>query len=133
MTRLDPDAAADLLRRFHRGREGLLLGVDVRMSKGRVAAVTFDLRLRDLDADDMETDVRFELAEVGEMRLQVRPTEDPQTLVDGIAIGAFGGSTFVDLMPWTDRPSGVHDYRASNCYAGGAILRWEEVPDEGGE
>jgi hypothetical protein len=132
MTRLDPDATDDFLRRFHRGRDGLLLGVAVRTSKGRVAKVAFDLRLRDADADDSETDLRLELAEVDELRLQVRPTEDPQTLVDGMAIGTFGGLTFVDLMPWTDRPSGVHDYRASNCYAGGAIVRWEERPDRVG-
>lgn len=131
MTRLDPDATDDFLRRFHRGRDGLLLGVDVRTSKGRVATVTFDLRLRDADGDDAETNLRLELAAVDELRLQVRPTEDPQSLVDGIAIGTFGGLTYVDLMPWTGRPSGVHDFRASNCYAGGAILRCEEVPDQG--
>jgi hypothetical protein len=132
MTRLDPDATDAFLRRFHRGRDGRLLGVEVRLSKGRVAAVTFALLLRDADDADADTDLRLELAEVDELRLQVRPTEDPQTLVDGIAIGTFGGQTFVDLMPWTDRPSGVHDYRVSNCYAGGATLRWAEVADEGG-
>jgi hypothetical protein len=132
MTRLDPDAVDAFLRRFHRGRDGRLLAVEVRMARGRVAGLTFVVRLRDAEADDADTDVRLELAEVDELRLQVRPTEDPQTLEDGIAIGTFGGLTFVDLMPWTDRPSGVHDYRASNCYAAGAVLRWEEAPDEGG-
>ena len=127
MPRLDPDATDDFLRRFHRGRDGRLLGVDVSLARGRVAAVAFTLRLRDADDDDAETDLRLELAEVNELRLQVRPTEDPQDLVDGIAVGTFGGLTFVDLMPWTDRPSGVHDYRASNCYAAGAVLRWETI------
>ena len=45
--------------------------------------LAFRLRLRDADADDAETDVRLELTEVNELRLQVRPTEDPEALVDG--------------------------------------------------
>jgi hypothetical protein len=131
MDRLDPTATAALLRRFHQGRDGRLLGVDVRMARGSVDTVTFSLRLRDAEDDDADTDLRLELSEVSELRLQVRPTEDPQTLTDGIAIGTFGGQTFVDLMPWSDPPSGVHDYRVSNCYAAGAVLRWEETKTTG--
>jgi hypothetical protein len=127
MTRLEPEAIDEFLRRFHRGREGTLLRVDVGLAHGGVGTVTFALRLRDATADDAETDLRLELAEVGELRLQVRPTEDPQPLEDGIAIGTFGGQTFVDLRPWTEHPSGVHDFRASNCYAAGAVVRWELV------
>jgi hypothetical protein len=131
MHRLGPESIDEFLRRFHRGRDGKLLGVEVGLANGGVKTVTFTVRTRDADADDADTDVRLELAEVNELRLQVRPTEDPQTLTDGIAIGTFGGLTFVDLMPWTEHPSGVHDYRLSNCYAAGAILRWMTVMDEG--
>src|SRR5947209_3285909 len=102
MPPLDPASTDAFLRRFHRGRDGRLAGVDVRTSRGRVRSLAFLLRLRDADAGDAETDVRLELSEVNELRLQVRPTEDPETLADGIAIGTFGGLTFVDLMPWTD-------------------------------
>jgi hypothetical protein len=131
MDRLDPTATAAFLRRFHQGRDGRLLGVDVRMARGYVDKVMFSLRLRDAESDDADTDLRLELTEVSEIRLQVRPTEDPQTLTDGIAIGTFGGQTYVDLMPWSDPPSGVHDYRVSNCYAAGAVLRWEETKKTG--
>jgi hypothetical protein len=127
MTRLEPGSVDEFLRRFHRGREGRLLGVDVGMSHGGVGSVTFTVRLRDATADDADTDLKLQLSEVSELRLQVRPTEDPQPLDEGIAIGTFGGQTFVDLRPWTEHPSGVHDFRASNCYAAGAILRWERV------
>jgi hypothetical protein len=127
MNRLEPETTDDFLRRFHRGRDGRLLRVDVGMSHGGVGSVTFTLRLRDVDADDAETDLRLRLSEVGEVRLQVRPTEDPQPLDDGIAVGTFGGQTFVDLRPWTEHHSGVHDFRASNCYAAGAVLGWELV------
>ena len=130
MHRLGPETIDDFLRRFHRGREGKLLGVEVSCARGSVKRVTFTLRLRDANADDADADVRLELGEVGELRLQVRPTEDPQKLDDGIAIGTFGGQTFVDLLPWTDHPSGAHDFRASNCYAAGVTVRWEAV--EGG-
>jgi hypothetical protein len=130
MTRLDPDSTDDFLRRFHRGRDGRLLAVDVNMSRGSVESVTFTVRLRDADAADVDTDVKLNLSEVGELRLQVRPTEDPQALDDGIAIGTFGGQTFVDLLPWTEHPTGAHDFRASNCYAAGATLRWEPVARE---
>jgi hypothetical protein len=125
MYRSGMESIDEFLRRFHRGRDGRLLGVEVSMANGSVKAVTFTVRLRDTDADDADTDVRLELVEINEMRLQVRPTEDPQTLTDGIAVGMFGGLTFVDLVPWTDHPSGVHDFRLSNCYAAGAIVRWE--------
>jgi hypothetical protein len=130
MTRLEPDSTADFLRRFHHGRDGRLLGVEVATGRGGLRSVTFLLRLRDADDDD-DTDVRLELSEVNEMRFQVRPTEDPEPLTDGIAFGTYGGLTFVDLMPWTDRPTGVHDFRLSNCYAAGAILRWEETKPGG--
>jgi hypothetical protein len=128
--RLDPPTTAALLRRFHQGRDGRLLGVEVRMARGSVHSVTFALRLRDAENDDADTDLRLELSEVSELRLQVRPTENAETLADGIAVGTFGGQTFVDLMPWTDPPSGVHDFRLSNCYAAGAVLRWAASASE---
>lgn len=125
MDRLDPTTTAAFLHRFHQGRDGRLLGVEVRNAQGGVASVTFALRLRDAENDDAESDWRLQLSEVSELRLQVRPTEDPEALTDGIAIATYNGQTFVDLMPWTDPPSGVHDFRLSNCYAAGAVLRWE--------
>jgi hypothetical protein len=123
----NPEEIDGFLRRFHHGREGALRAVEVALARGRVAAVTFTLRLRDADRDGAETDVRLELVEVAELRLQVRPTEDPQTLADGVQIDTFQGLYFVDLLPWTDRPSGVHDFRVSSCYAAGATLSWEAV------
>ena len=125
MDRLDPTTTVAFLRRFHLGRDGRLLGVEVRTARGGIGSLTFALCLRDADNDDADTNVLLELSEVSEMRLQVRPTEDPETLTDGIAIAVFGGQTFVDLMPWNDPPSGVHDFRLSNCYAAGAVLRWD--------
>jgi hypothetical protein len=130
MHRLTPDHLADFLRRFHHGRDGTLRSVTVTTGRGGVAAVAFALTLRDADRDDAETDIRLELAPVAELRLQVRPTEDPRELADGIQIEAFQDVYFVDLQPWTDRPSGVHDYRVSSCYAAGVTLRWEEIADE---
>ncbi len=127
MDRLDPTTTAAFLRRFHQGRDGRLLGVDVQMARGGVDSVTFALRLRDADNGDADSVLRLELTEVSELRLQVRPTENPEPLTDGIAVAAFGGQTFVDLMPWVDPPSGVHDFRLSNCYAAGTVLRWEEL------
>jgi hypothetical protein len=129
MPRLEPNSFEDFFRRFHRGLAGRLLRVEVRSGRGRVRSVRFELRLRDTEAGDADTEVSLELTEVDELRLQVRPTEDPETLTDGIAIAEFGGLTFVDLMPWTDQPSGVHDFRLSNCYAAGAVAQWELAAD----
>jgi hypothetical protein len=129
MPHLEPQSFEDFLRRFHRGHEGRLLGVTVETGRGQVRSVRFALRLRDAEADDADTDVSLDLTQVNELRLQVRPTEDPETLTDGIAIAAFGGLTFVDLMPWTDRPDGAHDFRLSNCYAAGAVARWKLAAD----
>ena len=128
MPRLEPQAIEGFLRRFHRGRDGRLLAVEVGTGRGQVRSIRFALRLRDADAGDADTDVSLELTEVNELRLQVRTTEDPETLADGIAVARYGGLTFVDLMPWTDRPTGAHDFRLSNCYAAGAVVAWEVVP-----
>jgi hypothetical protein len=129
MQPLAPDQLDAFLRRFHRGRGGRLRAVDVALARQSVAAVTFTLEVRDADRDDADTELRLQVAEVAELRLQVRPTEDPQTLADGINIEMYQGLFFVDLLPWTDRPAGVHDYRVSSCYAAGAVLRWEvETP-----
>ena len=131
MDRLDSNSIAPFLHRFHQGRDGRLLGVEVRTAHGSIGSVTFDLRLRDAEIDDADTDLRLELSEVSELRVQVRPTENPETLADGIAVAAFGGQTFVDLMPWTDPPSGVHDFRLSNCYAAGSALQWGKAEAAG--
>jgi hypothetical protein len=131
MQPLAPDQLGDFLRRFHRGHEGKLRAVEVALARGSVAAVTFTLAVRDADHDDDDAELRLQVAEVNELRLQVRPTEDPQSLVDGVNIEVFQGLFFVDLLPWSERPSGVHDYRVSSCYTAGAVLRWEVVSPEG--
>jgi hypothetical protein len=122
---LNPDQLDAVLRRFHHARDGKLRSVDVALVRGRVAAVTYTIAVRDADRADALCDLRLQVTDVAEVRFQVRPTEDPQTLADGIRIETFHGLIFVDLLPWTDRPSGAHDYRVSSCYAAGVALRWE--------
>jgi hypothetical protein len=125
---LNPDQLDAFLRRFQRGRDGRLRSVAVECARGGVATVTFSLAVPDAENGDGDLiDVRLQVAEVSELRLQVRPTEDPQTLADGINIELYNGLFFVDLLPWTERPAGVHDYRVSSCYAAGAGLRWESA------
>jgi hypothetical protein len=125
MTPLEPDQVDAFLRRFHRGRGGRLRAVAVTAARGGVSAVTFTLTARDAQADDAEVELRLRVGRVGELRLQVRPTEDPTELAEGVNVGRFQDQFFVDLQPWTDGPLGVHDYRASSCYAAGATLAWE--------
>ena len=125
MTRLGPDTVDEFLRRFHRGRGGRLRAVEVAAGRGGVASVTFTVAVRDADAGDDAVVLRLRVADVGELRLQVRPTEDPTELAEGINVGRFQDLYYVDLQPWTDGPLGVHDYRASSCYAAGATLAWE--------
>lgn len=125
MQDLSPGQIDAFLARFRHGGEGRLRGVEAATGWGGLAVLAFTLELLDADHGDEPTAVRLELGGVAEMRLQVRPTEDPSELSDGIAIGRFNDLYYVDLQPWTDQPSGVHDYRASSCYAAGRILRWE--------
>jgi hypothetical protein len=127
MESLDPARLDGFLRRFHHGRDARLSGVEMAMTAGRVTAVTFTLSARDADRDDTLTRLRLQVGEVSELRVQVRPTEDPTVLADGLRVGQFQGLYFLDLLPWTDDPAGVHDYRASSCYAAGVYLRWEPV------
>src|SRR3954447_20596508 len=99
--------------------------MDVELVRASVATVTYTIAVHDAERADAPCDLRLQVTDVAEVRFQVRPTEDPQTLADGIHIETFRGLFFVDLLPWTDRPSGAHDYRVSSCYAAGVALRWE--------
>ena len=122
---LTPGQLDAFLARFRHGEGGRLRGVEARTGRGGLAVLAFTLELPDAEDGDDPATVRLELGGVAEMRLQVRPTEDPTELADGLTIGRFNDLYYVDLQPWTDQPSGVHDYRASSCYAAGFTLRWD--------
>jgi hypothetical protein len=125
MEPLHPAQLDGFLRRVHSARDAALRAVDLTFARGRVASVTFTLAVRDADRDDADAELRLQVGEVSELRLQVRPTQDPTALPDGLRVGVFGGQFYLDLQPWADDPSGAHDFRVSSCYAAGAHLRWE--------
>ena len=76
---------------------------------------------------------------VEEFRFQMRPGQPRVTIADA-RIGHLNGLYYVNLDAWGLDPGEapkVHDFRASEAYAAGRELLWEEVVSggspEGGE
>jgi hypothetical protein len=85
--------------------------------------------VRDLGTDPKPVRLRLRVADVDECRVQKRLGANVR-LTD-VAFGSFGGKVYVNFDAWGleagERP-GVHDFRASDLFAGGRDLFWEEVP-----
>ena len=66
---------------------------------------------------------------VEEFRFQMRPGQ-PKVRISDARIGYLNGLFFVNLDAWSLEPGEqpkVHDFRASEVYAGGRDLFWSEV------
>lgn len=108
----------------------------VRLAYARDGTLTADLTLvvrpvlKALDDDPKPTRLRLRLTGVDEFRFQKRAAAAAGRIADA-RFGYFEGKFFVDLDAYGldpgDRP-GVHDFRASDAYAAGRTLAWEELP-----
>lgn len=88
--------------------------------------------VRDLGTDPKPVRLRFRVADVDECRVQKRPGTAAK--VSDVAFGSFAGRVYVNFDAWGLEPGerpGVHDFRASDLFAGGRDLFWEEVPRKG--
>jgi hypothetical protein len=131
MNRIAPHDLPAFLRKY-RLTGGRVRRVKVLHRKGREVAVEFHLTLREA-AKPVRLVLRLEGVE--EYRLQMRPSM-PRTRIADARIGYLNGLFFVNLDAWGlesgEQPK-LHDYRASEVYAGGRELFWAEVPRPGGE
>lgn len=92
--------------------------------------VTARAAAKGLGDDPRPVRLRFRLTGVEEFRFQKRPSV-PAGKVPDARIGYFGDAYFVNFDAFALDPGDVpkpHDYRASDAYAAGRELWWEEVP-----
>ena len=132
MNRLQPHEFAKFLRSY-RFIGGVLRGVKVRHAGPRDVSVEFSLRVReaitDLGKEPRRVSVTLRLAGVEEFRFQMRPSQ-PKVKITDARIGYFNGLFFVSLDSVgleAGETAQIFDFRASEVYAAGRELFWEEV------
>lgn len=133
MNRIYPQDLAAFLRKY-RLPGGRVRRVKVLYPRPKEVAVEFHLTLREA-AKGLGTDAKpvrlvLRLEGVEEYRLQMRPAQ-PKARIADARLGYLNGLFFVNLDAWGLEPGEqpkLHDYRASEAYAGGRELFWAEVP-----
>lgn len=132
MNRLNPAELTSFARKYHFAN-GRLRRVRLRAGRGGTLSVelllTVRTALRDLGTDPKPARLKLRLDGVEEYRFQKRPGMTGGKIPDA-RLGYFDGLVFVTLDAWGLDPGEVpkaHDYRASDAYAAGRELWWEEV------
>jgi hypothetical protein len=132
MNRLQPHEFAKFLRSY-RLVGGVLRGASVRHTGPREVAVEFRLSAReaitDLGKEPRRVRLTLRLAGVEEFRLQMRPAQ-PKVKITDARIGYHGGLFYVSLDSVgleAGETAQVFDFRASEVYAAGRELFWEEA------
>lgn len=135
MNRLEPNDVAGFLRRYRFAgsrlrRAAVSAGKDgVRLDVVLVARTA----VKDLGTDPKPVRLHFRVTDVDELRVQKRPGSGVK--VTDVAFGWFNGRMYANFDAYRLEPGerpGVHDFRASDLFAGGAAVLWEELPRKGG-
>jgi hypothetical protein len=131
MNRLQPHEFAKFLRSY-RFIGGVVRGVRVRHKGPREVSVEFRVRVReaitDLSKEPRQVRLKFVLEGVDEFRLQMRP-QQPKVKITDARIGYHNGLfylTFDSVGLEAGETAQVFDFRASEVYAAGRELFWEE-------
>ncbi len=131
MNRLQPHEFAKFLRSY-RFIGGVLRGVKVRHVGPREVVVEFRVRVReaitDLGQEPRQVRLTLRLAGVEEFRFQMRP-QQPKVKITDARLGYFNGLFFVSLDSVgleAGETAQLFDFRASEIYAAGRELWWEE-------
>jgi hypothetical protein len=132
MNRLDPAELASFARKY-RFAGGKVRRVRLRAGRGDTLSVELLLSvrtaLRELGSEPKPVRLRLRLDGVEEYRFQKRPGTAAGRIPDA-RLGYFDGLVFVTLDAWGLDPGEVPkalDFRASDAYAAGRELWWEEV------
>ncbi|MBA4191563.1 MAG: hypothetical protein C0467_26585 [Planctomycetaceae bacterium] len=129
---MTPQDVAAFLRKY-RLTGGRLRRVRMQYPKAKQVAVEFHLTVHEaaktpaVEAKAVRLVLRLEGVE--EYRFQMRPGQ-PKVRISDARIGYLNGLFFVNLDAWTLEPGEqpkLHDFRASEVYAGGRELFWSEV------
>ena len=132
MNRLQPHEFTKFLRSY-RFIGGVLSAVKVRHTPPRDVAVTFYIRVResitDLGKEPRNVRLKLVVDGVDEFRFQMRPRQ-PKIKITDARIGYLNGLFYVTFDSVGLEPSEVakvFDFRASEVFAAGRELFWEEV------
>src|SRR5262245_18802181 len=132
-TLLNPNDLPAFLRKY-RLEGGRVRRVRVLYPRPREVAVEFHLTVREatknLGAEAPAVRLILRVEGVDEFRFQMRPTQ-PKAKIADARIGYLNGLFFVNLDAWGLAPGEqpkLHDFRASEVYAAGRELLWEERP-----
>ncbi|MCS7020620.1 MAG: hypothetical protein NZ703_11435 [Gemmataceae bacterium] len=134
MNRLGGHEAAGFARRYQ-FRGGRIRRVQMRYQRGGLTQVIFDLWVRSGHRSggpsaDTPIRLRLRLERVAEFRFQMRPNR-PRRIIEEARFGYLQGLFYLMFDAWGLEPgetARVHDYRASEVYAAGQELYWEELP-----
>lgn len=136
MNRLQPHEVAKFLRSY-RLIGGKLRSVKIRHRRQREASVEFLVSVRgaitDLGKEPRHVRLKFVLDGVDEFRFQMRPSQ-PKVKITDARIGYFNGLfylTFDSVGLEAGETAQIFDFRASEVYAAGRELFWEEVKPGG--
>jgi hypothetical protein len=132
--RIGPNDLPQFLRRY-RLAGGRIRRVKVLCSQKR-AAIEFHLSVREtikeLGSEPKAVRLILRLEGLEEYRLQMRPSQARVKIADA-RIGYLNGLIYVNLDAWGLEPGEqpkLHDYRASEIYAGGRELLVREIRPE---
>jgi hypothetical protein len=132
MNRLSPSEAAGFARRYG-FRGGRIRRVQLRYHPEGSTQVVFDLRVtsgRGQRGEKSSLRLRLVLTQVAEFRFQMRPHR-PRRIIEEARFGYWNGLFYLMFDAAALDPgemARVHDYRASEVYAAGQQLYWEERP-----
>jgi hypothetical protein len=132
MNRIYPQDLQQFLRRY-RFPGGVIRGVRVAHASQKVAAVDFRLTvleaMKDLGSKPKKVRLRLRIDGVEEYRFQMRPNQ-PKSRIADARISYLNGLFFLNLDAWALEPGEqpqLFDFRASEVYAAGRELWWEEA------
>lgn len=133
LTRLEPHELAKFVR-VHRLIGGVLQSVKLRHRGPRTVAVEFRIRAReaitDLGRSPRPVRLRIVLDGVEEFRFQMRPHQ-PKVKITDARISYLNGLFYVafdSVGLESGEVAKVFDFRASEIYAAGRDLFWQEIP-----
>jgi hypothetical protein len=132
MKTIEPQDLAQFLRRF-RFPGGRVRAVRIRQASEKNVTVEFRLAVRealkDLGTEPKPKRLKLRLGGVEEFRVQMRPNQAKVKITDA-RIAHLNGLfyvTFDALGLGPNERAEVYDFRASELFAAGRVLEWEEV------
>ena len=125
MNELTPANVYAFLKRFQ-FRGGRLRRFAIRDKSRKATFAEVRLSARDTKSNQ-PVRLRLLFDHVEEYRFQRRPGMTPLRLKE-VQVGFFGDLVYVNLDPFPeDGPPKVMDFRASDCFLAGRVVRWDLV------